>query len=69
MYNDSLIQLIAKFCKLGNTKQNKNIIYNNSDCKNKTEMNTEGLPPVLLSSGKRYSTSIPEGKLSQGSAS
>lgn len=36
---------------------------------NKTEMNTEGLPPVLLSSNKRYSTSIPEGKLSQGSAS
>lgn len=32
-------------------------------------MNSEGLPPVLLSAGKRYSTSIPEGKLSQGSAS
>lgn len=40
MYNDSLLEWIAKFCKLGNTKQNKNIIYNNSDCKNKTAMNT-----------------------------
>ncbi len=32
-------------------------------------MNNDSLPPVLLSAGKRYSTSIPEGKLSQGSAS
>lgn len=32
-------------------------------------MNSDGLPPILLSAGKRYSTSIPEGRLSQGSAS
>lgn len=32
-------------------------------------MNQEGLPPVLLASNKRYSTSIPEGRMTQGSAS
>lgn len=35
----------------------------------KLMMNSEGLPPVLLSANKRYSLSIPEGRLTPGSGS